>query len=148
MTRIVVPSYMTGATTANGVDASKKQCLSCPNGCGKIFPKQKHLHGHLKKGCNGLQECEVLGCRYMDVRVGNTIECVLKGVLISSKLPKDVSNYMQTHLRTKHLLYFMKKQKRFDRAKATLPSVVIELWRWNRLASRFKLSENGESNPN
>ena len=155
MIRIVVPSYMTGATTANGVDASKKQCLSCPNGCGKIFPKQKHIRGHLKKGCNGLQECEVLGCRYMDVRVGNTIECVLKGVLISSKLPKDVSNYMQTHLRTKHLQYFTKKQdkkqedkKRFDRAKATLPSVAIELWRWNRLASMFKLSENGESNPN
>ena len=46
MIHIVVPSYTAGATTANGVDASKKQFLSCPNGCGKMCPKQKHLRGH------------------------------------------------------------------------------------------------------
>ncbi len=146
MIRIVVLSYMAGATTANGVDASKKQFLSCPNGCGKMFPKQKHLRGHLEKGCDGPQDCEILGCSYVVVRGGNTIECVLKGVLISSILQKDVFNYMQTHLRTNHLQYFTKKQedqKRFDRAKAALPSVAVELWRRSRLASMFKLSANG-----
>ena len=151
MIRIVVPSYTAGATTANGVDASKKQFLSCPNGCGKMFPKQKHLRGHLEKGCDGPQDCEVLGCSYVDVRNGNIIGCVLKGVLISSILPKDVSNYMQTHLKTNRSQYFTKKQddqKLFDRAKAALPSVAVELWRRSRLASKFKLSANGESNPN
>ena len=56
MIRIVVPSYMAGATTANGVDAKKACCyasqfLSCPSGCGKMFSKQKQLHGH-EKGCD------------------------------------------------------------------------------------------------
>lgn len=88
MIRVVVPPYTAGATTTNSVNASKKQFLTCHIGCGKMFPKERHIRRHLEKGCDGPQDCEVLGCSYVDVRGGNIIGCVLKGVLISSILPR------------------------------------------------------------